>query len=146
MLTTIRDRLADIEPQYRDEFYANQQAYTAELEQLDQDINARLKHLSGHKFMVFHPSWGYFADAYQLEQVAIEKLGKEPGARTLARLINQARSEQIKVIFVQPQFSQQSAAQIARAIGGRVIAIDPLASEYIKNLQHITQQLAEAMQ
>ena len=38
--------------------------------------------------MVFHPSWGYFADTYGLEQVAIERGGSEPGARWLADLID----------------------------------------------------------
>ncbi len=30
------------------------------------------------KFIVFHPAWGYFAEAYGLEQVPVEIEGKEP--------------------------------------------------------------------
>jgi zinc transport system substrate-binding protein len=95
--------------------------------------------------MVFHPAWGYFAETYGLTQVPIEKEGKEPGARALAALIEQARREQVKVIFVQPQFSRRSAEQVARAIGGQVVAIDPLAPDYADNLRQAARSIAAAV-
>jgi zinc transport system substrate-binding protein len=96
--------------------------------------------------MVFHPSWGYFADAYQLQQIAIEHEGKQPGARALSQLIEQAKQNQIKVVFVQPQFDQRQAEQIARAIDGKVMAVDPLAANYIDNLRQVAQQFSQALQ
>ena len=39
----------------------------------------------------------------------IEAEGKQPGAKTLARLIRQAKAEGIKVIFVQEQFDDAQA-------------------------------------
>jgi len=93
---------------------------------------------------VFHPAWGYFADTYGLIQIPIEKEGKEPGARALTLLIGQARREHVKVIFVQPQFDRKSATQVARAIGGRVVAIDPLAPDYMNNLRGVARQISEA--
>ena len=41
-------------------------------EQLDRDIRAQLAAAAGKRFLVFHPAWGYFAEAYGLQQLAIE--------------------------------------------------------------------------
>ena len=61
--------------------------------------------------------------------------GKRPTARQLARLIERAKAANVKVIFVQPQFSEKSAAAVAEAIGGVVIPMDPLARDYLANLR-----------
>jgi zinc transport system substrate-binding protein len=95
--------------------------------------------------MIYHPFMGYFAREYNLTQISIEELGKEPTASHIAELITIARKDNIKVIFVSPQFNSQSARAIASGIGGRVIPIDDLAREYIANLRTISNQLIEAM-
>jgi zinc transport system substrate-binding protein len=96
--------------------------------------------------MVFHPAWGYFADTYGLTQVPIEREGKEPGARALAALIDQAKREKTQVVFVQPQFDKRSAVQVAQAIGGAVVAVDPLAPDYIDNLRRVGREFSQALQ
>jgi zinc transport system substrate-binding protein len=85
--------------------------------------------------MVFHPSWGYFARAYGLEQIPIEVEGKEPKPAELKDLIDYAKKRDIKVIFVQPQFSRQAAQTIARSIGGQIAFLDPLAPDWPRNLR-----------
>lgn len=142
MVGVIRAKLAELDPAHAADFARNHDAYVAELEALDRELRALLEPLRNRKFMVFHPAWGYFADTYGLVQVPIEREGKEPGPRALAELIEQARREQVRVVFVQPQFSRKSAAQVARAIGGRVVAIDPLAADYAANLRQVARQIA----
>ena len=124
------------------QYWQNYETLKVELQQLDDDIHARLHDLKNRKFMVFHPSWGYFADAYHLQQIPIEAEGKQPGAKTLARLIEQAKEDDIKVIFIQKQFDHTQAESIARAIGGVVLDIDPLAEDYLDNLKHIADAIS----
>ncbi|HPQ97710.1 MAG: zinc ABC transporter substrate-binding protein [Thiothrix sp.] len=124
------DALAKLLPQHKVVLEQNRQQFVAELQALDQALARQFAAAPGKRFMVFHPSWGYLADAYGLTQVAIEADGKEPGARALAQLIDTARAEGIKSIFVQPQFDRRMAEQVAEAIGGRVEAIDPLEYAY----------------
>lgn len=146
MAGNIRETLIALDPSHEADYKRNYQAFAAELDALDQDIRNQLTGLKNRKFMVFHPAWGYFADTYDLTQVAIEHEGKQPGARALTGLIQQARRENIKAIFVQPQFDRKFAQQIAGATGGRVIVIDPLATDYADNLRQVTRQLAEVLQ
>ena len=116
-----------------------------ELQSLDRRIARILEPVEGEPFFVFHPSFGYFAEDYGLEQIAVETGGAEPSARQLARLIEEARERGVRVIFVQPQFSQKSAETIASEIGGAVIPIDPLARDYVENLEKMARAVEEGL-
>lgn len=146
MIGVIRNKLSALDPAHAADFARNHDALVAELQALHRELHALLDPLPNRNFMVFHPAWGYFADTYRLTQVPIEHEGKEPGARALVALIDQAKQENIQVIFVQPQFDKRSATQVAQAIGGTVIAVDPLAAEYVDNLRRVGQQFAQALQ
>lgn len=145
MAAGIRDALTALDSANGAAYAANYTRFAAELDGLDQEIRDRLAGLTSRRFMVFHPAWGYFADTYGLTQVPIEREGKEPGPRALVALIEQAQREQVKVIFVQPQFSRKAAAQVASAIEGRVEVMDPLAPDYIANLRRVAAVLAGAV-
>ena len=140
----IRDALADLAPEYAADFAANYDRFAADLDALDTEIRARLAGVENRRFMVYHPAWGYFAEDYDLDQVAIEREGKEPGARALTAMIEQARREGIRVIFVQPQLNPSSAEQVARSIGGQVAVIDPLSGDYFENLRRVADLVAGA--
>jgi len=146
MIGGIRDKLTELAPAHAETFSRNHDAFAAELKDLDGELHALLDPLPNRRFMVFHPAWGYFADSYRLTQVSIEHEGKEPSARGLAALIDQAKRQKVRVVFVQPQFDRQSAAQVARAIGGSVVAVDPLAADYVDNLRRVGREFARALQ
>jgi len=146
MAGVIRDKLAELDPAHAAEFARNHDDFVAELDLLHRDLQALLDPLPNRRFMVFHPAWGYFADTYGLTQVPIEREGKEPGARALAALIDQAKRDGIKVVFVQPQFDRRSADQVAQAISGVVVAVDPLAADYVDNLRRVGRAFAGALE
>jgi zinc transport system substrate-binding protein len=146
MVGIVRDKLRELDPAHAAEFARNHDAFVTELDALDRDLHKLLDPLPNRRFLVFHPAWGYFADTYGLTQVPIEREGKQPGARALAALIEQAKREQVRVVFVQPQFDKSHARQVAKAIGGVVVAVDPLAADYVANLRHVGRELARALQ
>ena len=112
-------------------------ALDADLDQLDQRIAHSLASLQGAAFLVYHPAFGYLADAYGLRQIAIEAEGKEPGPKQMAQIVQQAKQLGIKVVFVQPEFPSANAAAIAEQIGGAVVPINPLGGDYIENLSEM---------
>jgi zinc transport system substrate-binding protein len=143
---TMTDALVASLPDHRSEFERNYVRLASDLARLDAEIREIFGKVTQRKFMVFHPSWGYFADSYGLEQVAIEEHGSEPTASSLAALIESAEREGIRVIFVQKHFSRRNAEAVAKAIGAKVIAVDPLAEDYIANLRSLAALFAEALQ
>jgi zinc transport system substrate-binding protein len=146
MASEVRDALSELDPAHQAEFARNFDAFAAELDALDRELQALFAPLQQRSFMVFHPAWGHFADRYGLKQVAIEHEGKEPGARALATLIEQARRNGVGAIFVQPQFDRRHAAQVAQAIGARVVVIDPLGKDILDNLRRAGRAIAGSLQ
>jgi zinc transport system substrate-binding protein len=142
---TIADALVQLDPGGTADYERNYQAYAGELDALDARLAAVLAPAKGRTFMVYHPAWGYFADAYGLRQVAVEIEGKEPSARQLVRIIETARREGVKVIFVQPQFSRTGAEAVAEAIGGTVVPLDPLARNHLANLDQVAAAVSRTL-
>ncbi|MPN56183.1 hypothetical protein SDC9_203869 [bioreactor metagenome] len=70
--------------------------------------------------------------------ITVEIEGKEPSAQDLTKIVDLAKEKNVKVIFVQPQFSTRSAEVLAKEIGGEVVAVDPLAKNYIENMDNVT--------
>lgn len=144
MAAAIRDRLSTLDPEGAPIYTSQQQRFDAELLDLHQDLQQSLNELEVRSFLVYHPAWGYFADAYDLKQIPIERAGKEPGPRRLSALITQAQAAGTRAIFVQPEFDQRTAQQIARSIGGRVEVATPLAANYAENLRRFAAILIDA--
>lgn len=142
MAKQLAENFSKLRPEQAALFNKNYAKFAAELDQLDEELIALFKDKQNLKFMVFHPAWGYLADAYGLQQIPIEADGKEPGAKALAEIIAEAKHEQVKTIFVQPQFSQRAAEQVAKAIQGKVVSIDNLAEDYIPNLRKAARLIA----
>ncbi len=142
---TIRDTLIRLDPAGESEYRANAERFISELRQVRSRIAEVLAPLRGGVLLVYHPAFGYFADEFGLKQVPVESAGKEPTSRQLARLIEQARAQGIKVVFVQPQFSQAGARAVAEAIGGVVVPLDDLAYDYLNNLETMARTIQEAL-
>lgn len=142
---TIRDALQASDPAHKADYAANYTKFAADIDRLDSDLRKVFAGKQGLRFMVFHPSWGYFAKAYKLKQVPIEIEGKDPKPAQLKELIEDARENRIRVVFVQPQFSARSAKLVAREIGGQVVFIDPLAEEWMDNLRKVADKFKMAL-
>jgi len=145
MVKNIYDALVQIDPENEEYYHKNMELYLKELNNLDEEIRKILGNVTNRRFMVYHPSWGYFARDYNLTQIPVEKEGKEPTARGLMALIDQARQLNMKVIFVSPQFDQKKAGAIAESIHGRIVFLDPLAKDYVDNLRAVALELARSM-
>jgi zinc transport system substrate-binding protein len=138
--------LSEADPKNRLQYAAGHDAFLKELDALDGELKALFAGRKGEQFMVFHPAWGYFAEAYGLEQVPVEAGGKEPKAAQLQALIRRARERGVKVVFVQPQSSAKSAEAVAREIGGAVVRVDPLAENWDANMREVARKFRAALQ
>ena len=140
----IYDSVVSIDESNKDFYTKNYEEFIKELDLLDEKIKEILAPYSQKAFMVFHPSWGYFASRYNLEQIPIEMQGKEPKPNELIELVKDAKEHNIKIIFVSPQFSQKSAKTIASSIGGNVVAIDSLGENWANSLIDTATQIANS--
>jgi zinc transport system substrate-binding protein len=146
MITPLLTIFLSALPQQQAILKQNAQQFIHDLEQLDKRIRDDLQHIKKREFLVFHPSWGYFAQAYQFKQIAIEHEGKEPSSKRLTQIIRYAKKKRIKVILLQQQFSPRTVKMIAKAIDAKIVRLDPLAENYLDNIEKISQLLAKTLE
>jgi zinc transport system substrate-binding protein len=137
--------LKKIDPGRAGAYDANLAGFQTDLDTLDARIARILAPVRGRTIYVFHPAFQYFCKSYGLKQEAFESEGKEPSAKQMAKLIASAEREHVKAVFVQPQFSQKAARAIARSIGGRVVTLNPLPEDYIKDMSAMAVTIRDSL-
>jgi len=137
-------QLISLDPAHRGDYEKNFHRFASQLDILHAEIKVLLADKQGASFMVFHPAWGYFAHAYGLRQVPIEIRGRDPGAKTLAAVIDYARKQHIQAVIVQKQFSTRAAAVVAKAIHAEVISVDPMQEDYLQSMRTVANVIAGA--
>jgi len=131
MVESILAGLSLIDPDGADLYQANGLAYVAALRQLDRDVADLLSAGDERHFLIYHPSFAYFARDYRLVQLAIEAEGKSPTPRLVQDCIDWARQYRLQYVFVSPQSASAEAESIAEAIRGRLLYVDPLPDDYL---------------
>ncbi len=131
-------------PEHKQEFATNYNTLVKQIDTLDQYITKTLAPYKNKKFLIFHPALSYIARDYGLEQISIEIDGKEPTPANIKEIIQIAKAENIKVIFVQQQFSTHNAKVIAEEIDGNVLQIDPLAYNWVESIRMIADEIAKS--
>lgn len=143
MVENLYRGLIRIDPENTAYYTRNKDAYLKELDELDKKIVETLSTKKNRKIMVYHPSWAYFCKDYGLEQIPIEKEGKELTPQGIVAVIEQAQNNSITVIFASPQFNTESAHVIAQEIDGVVVLVDPLEKNYSKNMMTVAEAFGE---
>lgn len=131
-------------PELKPQLTKNYADFISEIDSLDEYLNNELQAFKGSKFLIFHPALSYFARDYGLEQISIEIEGKEPTPSGIQKIIETAKHENIKVVFVQKQFSSHNAEVIAKEINGSVVKIDPLSENWAESIKMIADEIVKS--
>ena len=139
----IYDALIELRPEQKEVYTANYKALDSDIEKLDNYITDKFKDKPKGEFIIYHPAFGYFARAYNLEQIAIEKNGKESSIQYIKEIIE--RGKGVKTIFYQTQFESSTVASICKEIGAAPVEINPLKYDWLNNMYTITDALYNSM-
>lgn len=126
-------------------FDENFAKFAKELDELDAYAKEKLGALNGGKFLIYHPALGYFAHRYNLEELSVEIEGKEPKPAELKELIDTAKEEKIKTIFIAKGFPTKAAQTIAKETSANVVKIDILSEQWDKSMHEIIDEIAKSM-
>ena len=150
---SIGEQLAYLDPENGELYLKNTEQYITKLEDLKLKMHQELSDLKYRDIVTFHDAFPYFAEEFNLHIVAVvqKNAESEPSARELADTIDLIEANEVKAIFIEPQFSDLAAQIIARETKAKVYTLDPassgplLADAYInimeKNLQTLIQAL-----
>lgn len=139
----ILNALIEMDPDNSKLYWANYNSLLEEIEQTSQELHAMLDPLKDRTFIIYHPALTYFAAEFNLTQLCIEMDGKEPSPSTLKMLIETARNENAKVVFIQQEFDQKNAELIAKETGCKLVVINPLSFDWHAEMINIAKALAD---
>jgi zinc transport system substrate-binding protein len=144
MVQAMTEELVRLMPENKDAFQKNSQAYVALLDELDQELVDNFAEMSPKIFIVYHPAFGYIAEDYNLEMVALEEEGKESTPQQLQSVVDLAKEQDLKSVFYQQEVDSRQATSFAEEIKGSAVQLSPLSAEYIENMKTMALAIAEA--
>ncbi len=135
---TIKESLVETSPEQEAYFQQNYEELIAELKQLDGKYEQMAADAKTKTFFVSHAAFGYIANTYDLEQVAIAGLNSqnEPSQKELTKLIDLARDKNIHYILFEQNVSSKLTETIQQEIGADSLVLhnlSVLSKEDIKN-------------
>ena len=142
IVQNILDGLIAIDPDNEAYYRSNAESYLAQLDQLNTYIHNKIDDYINRHFLIYHPSFGYFSSEYGVEQIAIEREGKEPTPQVLQNCIDLAKQYDLNYVFIEPQFIRQYAETIANAIGAETVTMNDLPEHYISNMESVADALS----
>lgn len=121
---------------------ARRDAFKARLAALLEDGRKRLADAGVKAFGSVHPAFGPFAEAFGVEQIALEKDGKDPGPRHVAAARARLAETGARVVFVQNDGERRKAEAFARGTGATVAEIHPAAADPVATIEAALDALA----
>lgn len=130
----IRDELIELNPEQKDTFNQNYEKLKQDLENIDEDFETVVQSSEHPEILVSHAAYGYWEDAYGIEQLPIAGLSPtdEPSQKELKELIETAKEHDIHYVI----FEQNVTTRIAEIIQKEINA-EPLK---IHNLSVLTEE------
>lgn len=145
MVNAITNTLVSLDSDNEAVYLANASAYIASLQSVDSLLVSAFSSITMNKFIVFHPAYGYFADDYGLDMIAVEEDGKEATASHLTDVIDIANANDIHTIFYQAEIDSSQVEAFAEEINAVMVELDPLAYDYITNIITLSNLILEAL-
>jgi zinc transport system substrate-binding protein len=118
----IRDALVAADPEGVSYYEANAAAYMGKLEVLDSEFRSVMSSCRKRDVLITHATLAYFCAEYGCRQIPIEGINPEaePLPSDIARIVQQARRDNVTTVFVEEMISPRAAEAIAGEINGSV--------------------------
>ncbi len=142
--SSVYELLCNLNPSAKERYESGYSSLLEQIVKAEKKADSLLSGFKGRAFMIYHPNLAYLARDYGLKEIAVEYEGKEPPPSRMKELIDVARKENIRIIFVQKEFDNKNARVIASEIGAGLKVIDPLSEEWMKSTIDIVNSLHES--
>jgi zinc transport system substrate-binding protein len=137
MASAVKDFLTELNPAGSSKYEGNHNTLVIKIQELDKKAVGYFSGYRNRSFMIYHPNLAYLARDYGIREIAVESEGKEPSPSDLRRLVDLARSENLKTIFVQREYDTRNAKSIAGETGAELVIIDPLNEDWLNSTSAI---------
>lgn len=152
-LVAIADTLAATDPMHAAQYKTNAQAALREVDDMMQEVIARLHPVRARGFFTFHDAYHYFEDQFDLQAVGAVLIsdGRAPSAARLSELRAHLRNTNVVCVFSEPQFDPRVIAAVTddtiktAALDPMGVSLEPGADLYPALILGLATTIAECL-
>ena len=157
LATSIKNALIEEMPEMKDEFEKNFQQLNADLVELDSKFKEMASNAPSKTFFVSHAAFGYIADTYGLEQIAIAGLNSqsEPSQKQLATIVETSKRTRCEIYVIRTKCIFKIDEVVRKEIGAESLMLHNLGvlttddmknkEDYISLMEHNIETLKIAL-
>lgn len=131
--TAIANELTQLFPSSKDKIQANLAEFKSNLDKTVTEVKEIIKPENMNNYYVFHDAYTYFEKDFGFSDknkgALLFNLNVDPSIKQLNELHERGVKEQVKTIFIEPQFNQGVALKLAKSIDAKLGVLDPLGTE-----------------
>ncbi|MDM5316923.1 zinc ABC transporter substrate-binding protein [Fictibacillus sp. b24] len=138
MADNIYNGLVKLKPEAKETFQKNHEALISDLKELDSSFKSSVENAPKDSFIVSHAAYGYWAERYGLEQIAISGLSPshEPSQQQIQTIIENAKKEKTNYILFEENVNNKVAAMIKKEVGAETMTLHNLETRTKKDIQN----------
>ena len=124
----IAEELARADVAHAAGYRARASEVDASLEKLDKEIEERTKAWKTRGFVTFHGSFGYYADRYKLQILAVIEPypGTTPDGKYIAKVLEVIKAKKVNALYSEPQLDARPAKVLADEAKVPLGVLDPV--------------------
>ena len=150
---SIRDKLSELSPNDKAYFAQRYADFDKRLAEAQKKWDATMAPYKGTKLVTYHRSWPNFMERFGLNVIGYvePKPGIPPSPSHTLDLIGEMKTQDVKLIVVEPYFDLKTPQAIANQVGGKVLVLAPSvggtkeASDYIQLFEYDVNLLASTL-
>ena len=125
MTHNIKSNLISQFPEHAQEFKSNADNYIKNLNKLKLEFNNGMNNCKLNKILLNHKAFGYLGHTYGFSQISIAGFTpeSEPTPKMIKNVIDTAKKNNIKYVFVEDQLDSKVTKTIADDIGGKIFTL-----------------------
>ena len=136
--TEVAHELGEVDPDNAGTYEDNAEKLTVELEALDEEFATGLQTCEQHTIVVSHDAYGYLAEKYDLEQVAVAGFepDTEPSPARLAEIGDVVEAEGVTTVFSESLVNPKVAETLAAEHDIKTAVLDPVEGQADENTDY----------
>ena len=152
-IDNITDEIIKLDLKNSASYELNRNTYKEKLNKLKNQMHEKIDNLPNKNIVTFHEAFPYFAKEFSLNVIGTinQNPHSEPSAKEISNTINIIKQNNVKSLFVEPQYSDNLAKNIASETNSKIFVLDPAVTgdnhknSYINTMEKNTQTLVEAL-
>lgn len=142
---TITHELCTLYPEQKEQLMSNSKNLSHKLDSLDNLFTQLFAGKETNTFIIYHPALTTFAEDYGLVQLSIEEHGKEPSPGHIKEIIEKAKAGNCTMLLMQEENDKTQCQQIANECNATIVIFNPLAENYIAEMELLAKNFEKLM-